>query len=57
MLVYVLIKPTYPTSDVTTFAESALYTLYNFANNFKTKKVNGYYSKRSVGLIFHAFLP
>ena len=38
MLVYVFIKPTYPTSDVTTFAESAVYILYIFANNFGTKR-------------------
>ena len=38
MLVYVFIKPTYPTSDVTTFAESAVYILHIFANNFGTKR-------------------
>ena len=38
VLVYVFIKPTYPTSDVTTFAESAVYILYIFANNFGTKR-------------------
>ena len=36
MLVYVFIKPTYPASDVTTFAESTVYILYIFANNFGT---------------------
>ena len=37
MLIYVFIKSTYPTSDVTTFAESAVYILHIFANNFGTK--------------------
>ena len=35
---YIFIKPTYPTSDVTTFAESAVYILYIFANNVGTKR-------------------
>ena len=38
MLVYVFIKPTFPTSDVTTFAESTVYILYIFANNFGAKR-------------------
>ena len=38
MLVYVFIKPTYPTSDVTTFAESAVHILHIFVNNFGTKR-------------------
>ena len=38
MLVYVFIKPNYPTSDVITFAESAVYIFYIFANNFGTKR-------------------
>ena len=38
MFVYVFIKPTYPTGDVTAFAESAVYTLHIFANNFGTKR-------------------
>ena len=38
MLVYVFIKPTYPTSDVPTFAKSAVYILHIFANNFATKR-------------------
>ena len=46
MLVYVFIKPTYSASDVTTFAESAVYVLYIFANNFG--------SKEPIGLRFHA---
>ena len=48
MLVYVFIKPTYPTSDVTTFAVSAVYILHIFA----TKEIV-YYSKRPIGLFFH----
>ena len=51
MLGYVFIKQTYPTSDVTTFAESAIYILYIFANNFATKRV--YYSKQPISLFFH----
>ena len=38
MLVFVFIKPIYPTSDVTTFAESVVYMLHIFANNFGTKR-------------------
>ena len=38
MFVYVFTKPTYQTSDVTTFAESAVYILHVFANNFGTKR-------------------
>ena len=38
MLVYEIIKPTYPTSDLTTFAESAVYILYIFANNLGTER-------------------
>ena len=44
MPVCVFIKPTYPTSDVTTIAESAVYILHIFANNFGIKRdslVNG----------------
>ena len=48
MLVYVFIKPTYPNSDLTTFAESAVYILYIFANNVGTKR------DRPIGLLFHA---
>ena len=32
------LKPTYPTSDFTTFAESAVYILHIFANNFGAKR-------------------
>ena len=35
-----LLKPTYRTSDVTTFAESAVYILYIFVNNFGKKRDN-----------------
>ena len=45
MLVYVFIKPTYLTSDATTFAESAVYTavsaesaVYIFANDLGSKR-------------------
>ena len=38
MFVYVFIKPTNPTCDVTTFAESAVYILHIFVNNFGTKR-------------------
>ena len=38
MLVYVFIKPTYLTSEFTTFAESAVYILPIFANNLGTKR-------------------
>ena len=53
MLDFVFIKPTYPTSDVTTFAESAVYILYIFANNFGTKR-DSYYSKQPISVLFHA---
>ena len=53
MLVYVFITPTYPTSDLTIFAESAVYILHIFANNFGTKRVV-FYSKRPISLFFHA---
>ena len=54
MLVCVFIEPTYPTSDVTTFADSAVYILYIFANNFGTKRDIVYYSKWPISLLFHA---
>ena len=38
MLSFVLIKDTDPTCDVTSFAESAIYTLRIFENNFETKR-------------------
>ena len=38
MLVYLFIKPIYVTSDVTTFAELAVYILYIFSNNLGTKR-------------------
>ena len=50
MLVYV---PIYPTSDVTTFAESAVYILYTFANTSELKEIV-YYSKRPISLLFYA---
>ena len=50
-----LLKPTYKTGDVTTFAEPAVYILYLFANNFASKKeYSFYYSKRPISLLFHA---
>ena len=52
MLVYVFMNPTYPTSELTTFAESAVYILYIFANNLETERV--YYSKQPMALLFHA---
>ena len=53
MLVYVFIKPNYPTSDVTTFAESAVYILTLLR---KTSELNEivFYSKRPVSIFFHA---
>ena len=53
MLVYEFIKPTYPTSDVTTFAESAVYILYIFQITSELKEIV-YYSKRPISLLFHA---
>ena len=53
ILVYVAIKPTYPTSDVRTFAESAVYILYIFENNFELKEMV-YYSKGPICLLFQA---
>ena len=41
------------TSDVTTFAESVVYILYIFANNFGTER--DYYGKGPIGLLFHVF--
>ena len=38
MLSFVFIKDTNPTCDVTSFAESAIYILHIFANNFQTKR-------------------
>ena len=38
MLSFVLIKDADPTCDVTSFAESAIYILHIFANNFLTKR-------------------
>ena len=38
MLVYEFIKPTCLTSDATIFAESAVYTLYIFANDHGSKR-------------------
>ena len=52
MLVYVFIKPTYRTSDVTTFAESAVY-IFTFLRLTSELKDIVYYSKRPMGLIFH----
>ena len=52
ILVYVSIKPTYLTSDVRTFTESAVYILYIFANNFELKEMV-YYSKGPICLLFH----
>ena len=38
MLSFVFIKDTNPTCDVTRFAESAIYILHIFTNNFQTKR-------------------
>ena len=53
MLVYVFIKLTYPTSDVTTFAESAVY-ICKFLQITSELKEIVCYSKRPIGLLFHA---
>ena len=53
MLVYVFIKPTYPTSDVTTFGESAVYILFILQKTSELKEIV-YYSKRRISLLFHA---
>ena len=37
MLSFVFNKHTYPTSDITTYAESVIYILYIFANTFAAK--------------------
>ena len=54
MFVFVSVKPPYPTSGVTTFAESAVHILYIFANNFGTRR-DSLLQKRPIGLLFHAF--
>ena len=38
MLSFVFIKDTYPTCDVTSFAETAIYILHISVNNFQTKR-------------------
>ena len=53
MFVYVFIKPTYPTSDVTTFAESAVYIFTFLRITWELKEIV-YYSKRPISLFFHA---
>ena len=50
---FVFNKTTYPTSDVTNFAESAIHILHIFANNFAIKR-DSVISKRPIDLFFHA---
>ena len=52
-LVYVFIEPTYPTSDVTAFAASAVYILYILQITSELKEIVCY-SKCPIGLLFHA---
>ena len=56
MLVYVFIKPTYPSCDVTTFGEAAVYILYIFEFLEITSELKEIVdcSKRLMGLLLHA---
>ena len=53
MLRFVVNKHPYPTSDVTTCAESAICILHIFANSLLKEIV--YHRKRPMTLFFHAF--
>ena len=55
MLSFVVNKHPYPTSDVTTCAESATYILHIFANSLL--KEIAYHSKRPTTLFFTILLP
>ena len=54
MLVYEIIKPNYPTSDLTSFAESAVYIFFKFLQITSELKEIVYYSKQPIGLLFYA---